>query len=143
MSWGYKITFLYTGFAVLILGMVFASVKYNKIHLVTKNYYEQEVLFNEKAIKISNTQSLEKPVQINYQIEDQLIRLNFPELEGISGNIKLYRPSNSKKDKDFAIQLSDFSQEINVVSFTRGQWKVLVDWEANGKKYYQQKLVIL
>lgn len=143
MSWGYKITLLYCSFAVLILGMVFASIKYNTIHLVTKDYYQQEVYYNEKAQKISNTRSLEAVVEIDYQFAEQQILLSFPKKAGIKGNIKLYRPSNSKKDQDFVIRLNQGQQVLDVSNLTRGQWKVQVDWKAEGKAYYQDKMVIL
>ncbi len=143
MSWGYKITLLYTSFALFMFGMVFACIKYNKIHLVTKDYYAQEVNYDQKVEKIRNTNSLDQKVKIMYDIQAQYLKISFPDLEEIKGSIQLYRPANSKADQKFDIKLENNRQAIDVSALSRGQWKVLLDWESEGKPFYQDQLIIL
>jgi len=47
MSWGKKITILYIGFVLLIVSMVTISASH-KIELVSKDYYAQELDYQQK-----------------------------------------------------------------------------------------------
>ena len=57
INWGTKIVILYSSFVIMMLGMVFFAVN-QEFHLVTDNYYEEELLFqeqiNQKRRKFNN-----------------------------------------------------------------------------------------
>jgi hypothetical protein len=57
MNFGVKITALYLGFVALILTLVFMSFG-QKVELVSKDYYAQEIAFQDKINSINNERSL-------------------------------------------------------------------------------------
>ncbi len=144
MSWGYKITFLYLGFVVMILTMVVMSIRQD-IDLVTENYYEKEQDYIVQVQSSLNSATLEVPLQMDYQAKDKMLQLQFPkDFAAIEGMIQFYRPSNADKDFQLDIEVdSSYLQQINLEELMTGLWKVKVNWSADGKTFFDEKQVIV
>lgn len=146
MSWGYKVTFLYLGFVVMILTMVVMSIRQD-IDLVTENYYEKEQDYMIQVQNSRNSASLEVPLQMDYRAKDRVLQLQFPKgkgFEAIEGIIQFYRPSNA--DKDFQIDIeadSNHLQSVNMGGLMTGLWKVRVNWSADGRAFFDEKQVVV
>ena len=103
MSWGIKITILYIGFVVLIVTMV-AMTMSQKVDLVSKDYYAQELKFQDKIDQSNRANALIEP--LNWMVSNGKIEINFPKEfknQKITGTINLFRPSDASLDKKIAV----------------------------------------
>jgi len=143
--WGHGITLTFIVFVVFILAMIFKSTE-NNIHLVSEDYYNDELRFQEKIDKIQNTKLLAaKPT---FVLSGRELVLTFPQdlLGGgpLKGTVTLFRPSDSRFDKDFELRLSDEGvQKIDLQKTLSGFYKVQLEWTDHAKTYYTEKEITL
>lgn len=139
MNWGYKITFTFVLFGALIIYMVVKSFQQN-IDLVTEDYYQAELQYQEKIDKIENTNTLKK--KISARLDDGGLIVVFPDhvpLEKIEGEIQVYRPSHASGDKIYTVTLdTNYNQLIKYNDLIPGQYKLKIDWTDGIKPYFQE-----
>lgn len=139
MSWGIRITILYLSFVALIVGLVSMSM-HEKIDLEMKDYYAQEIKYQDRINAIERTNRLQQP--LSWQITGREIVFRFPsELKGqvTKGNILFFRPSDASMDKTVAIP-ADTSQgrHISVEYLKKGFYKMKIEWQAGNETYYNE-----
>jgi hypothetical protein len=142
MNWGYRITILFSAFVVLILFMVNKAFKTN-VDLVSDDYYEKEIKYQEQIDKINNAGNLKDLIACS-QNEKELV-INFANMSNSSkGEIFFFRPSDQSRDfkKTIAID-NNKEQHIDKNNFTQGYYKVQIDWETGGKKYFVEKEIFI
>ncbi|TAE47239.1 MAG: hypothetical protein EAZ89_18455 [Bacteroidetes bacterium] len=145
MNWGYKIAALYTAFVLMILVLVFAASR-QSYNLVTKDYYAEEIRYGERMEEIRNAQALTNPVKISYEGDLRQVSVSFPEeMRTPKGEIVMYRPSDERADKrfDLAPDAATGIQQVETGSLSRGLWRVQLRWEADGKAYFQEQVLVL
>jgi hypothetical protein len=121
--------------------MVYISVTKN-IDLVTPNYYDKEIKYQEQINKINNTKSLKEQLKIQYS-EGNLLFL-FPSEGSPEGKISFYRPSDAKKDFQMPIRTNEeFKQHVETGRLQRGMWRVQVEWSMNGKEYFNEEKIMI
>ena len=96
MDWGKGILLAIIGFIVIIMTMVVISVRMEGIELVTENYYEAEINYQDQIDKEKSTLTLEREV-LQFDAENQSLFLDLP--VGATGILHLFRPSDSKLDQ--------------------------------------------
>ena len=144
ISWG-------TGIAIGIIVFVIISITMTVIFmtqdvsLVSDNYYEKSLSYQEEIDKQSRTNSLDDQVKINFNGE--IINILFPVEylnNNISGEIYFYRPSDSKLDFKMPLDLNEEgNQMILVKDFEKGFWRVKLNWTMNGNGYYNEKAITI
>lgn len=138
MNWGYRITLIYIAFMALILTMVIMSFQHD-VNLVAKDYYKQEIAYQQEIDKISNTQKLAKEPEFRFQEEDQTLIVLFPNSD-VEGVLTLYRPSDARQDQKFALSLDATGcQYIPARNLQSGLWRIKLDWQSDGLAYYLEK----
>lgn len=143
MSWSYKITFLYLGFVLMILGFVYAATQQHH-DLVTEDYYAQELAYETRIQQIKRANALEQPFQLKVDKGTQTLTLRFPNQSGLNGTIKLYRPDEAAVDEAHAIAVNPtFEQSLPTQHLKKGLWRVQVEWKAEGKSYYQEDVIVI
>jgi hypothetical protein len=144
MSWGTKITILYSGFVLLIVSMVYMAMN-QKMDLVSKDYYEQELHFQDKINSAANLSALQEP--LNYEIKGDELIIEFPSsfhAQKINGNILFQYVSDAGMDQSFSIVAdADGKMHIGIADFKKGVYKMMVNWDAGGKGYYFEAMVKL
>lgn len=143
-NWGTGIFLFYSIFAASLFFQVYKSTQYD-YHLVVENYYEKDLAYQSHYEKIENSQALQTPLQINYSNKQKMIELIFPDGVGaIQGTVLFYRSSDKKMDVQLPIVIND-EQKMMIKSdkFSDGYWRVEVDWEADGKAYFDKKQIQL
>ena len=143
MSWGYKILIVYIVFVLGISFLVYRSSVQNE-DLVTENYYEKELKYQDRIDTEKRTAQLAQPVVIEQQHENFVIR--FPkEFLGkkVTGDITLYCPSDQRKDKKQNFELPDTSTPVLFETDNKGMNILQISWECDGKTYYYEKRVII
>ena len=144
ISWGYKIAILYCSFAAFIAVMVVKASTLND-DLVTKDYYEAEMKYQQRIDQIKKSKALSEPVVIKYEASTSLISVDFPEMNTpIEGSALLFRPSDAKQDKLLKLNIeanSDYS--IPAKGLEKGLWRLEVEWNANGTTYYDEEVLFI
>lgn len=142
INWGARIAILYTGFVLLILFLVFKSFQVD-VDLVTEDYYEQELKFQEIINKKANANRLSEG--LIYVLDAKSLLFSFPiDQRNIEGKIKIYRPSNKKFDRLFIIELNEENQiDLDLENSPSGLYKMMIDWSNDSIGYYVEKDIYL
>jgi hypothetical protein len=144
IGWGTKIAILYIGF-VLLIGTMVTMCFNQKIDLVSDDYYDKELVFQNRINEMNNSNSLTE--NIKHQVDQKGVQLNFPkqfENEKISGEILFFRPSDNKKDFKVSIELNDNSQQfISRNSLSKGMYKMQISWKTANKNYYNEETIVI
>lgn len=144
ISWGTGIFISYTAF--IVLAILTAVYFMNQdVNLVTDDYYQQEIKYQDQIDKIERTNSLpEKPV---IDFDGSGVSLSFSKSlieKNVTGKIHFYRPSNPKLDFNIPLSLNENgTQFISTKQLTVGFWRLKLNWTMNGIKYYNEKDVII
>ena len=144
ISWG---TGILVGIIIFVVLSVTMTVIFltQDVSLVSNNYYEKSLVYQDEIDKQSRTKSLDEQVQINF--DGKVISILFPNeylAQNKSGEIYFYRPSDSSLDFKLPLQISeDGSQIIPVERFEKGLWRLKLNWEMDGNGYYNEKAIIV
>lgn len=144
MSWGIKITVLYTGFVILISSMVIISSS-NKSELVATDYYEQELNYQQRIDAITHEKKLK--VTIDYQLMDTCMVLRFPGAEmakDFTGEIVFFRPSDASRDLRLKLVFDPHGEQtISKRSLHKGIYKMCLSWKNNSTTYYKESIITI
>jgi len=142
ISWGVKITILYTGFVILIVTLVTMAMN-QKVELVSKDYYEQELRFQDRINKSNLSKSLEIP--LTWEVKQGMLQLNFPEQfknRKIDGSIYFFRPSDEAFDKTVSIPNSDsVTRNISTSQLKKGLYKIQISWKVDSDEFYNEGFI--
>jgi len=142
ISWGIKIAGLYVGFVILILSLVSMAMRQN-VDLVSKDYYEQELNYQDKIDKTNRSRSLKEP--LSWEVKQGVLALKFPEQfkgQKINGSIYFFRPSDAAMDKTIPISADTSSvRDISTTQLKKGLYKMQVSWEVNKEEYYNEGII--
>jgi len=145
MNWGKKIVIVYLSFVGFMGFLVWQCLLQDDIHLVSQDYYQKEIAYQNDIDQMNNTNKLTKQLKFDYIYKNQLVKLVFPkESIGSSGKINFYRPADARKD--FAVKLeiaNTESQSIPVANLDRGLWVIKVSWNKDSKGYYKEEKMTL
>ena len=139
LSWGHIIT---SGYLVFVIGIGFLVYKASsqKFDLVTKDYYEQELKYQDVIDQSANTSKLSAPVIVEKK-EGQM-QIVFPaEMKDKKKTIDfyLYYPADVKKDFRKKIETRDNELLQPLPSAMTGLYELKLSWEVDGIKYYFEK----
>lgn len=142
-NWGTGIFLVIT----LIFGGVIAFFIYSStldINLVEKNYYEKELVYEQRMAKTRNADNLPEKIAIE-SLADRLV-LHFPDTvrnSGLTGSVLFYRPSDESKDFSLPIALDDsLCMVIEKARLIPGKYLVKIEWKMFGASYYQEETLI-
>jgi hypothetical protein len=142
MSWSIRITILYLGFVGLILTLVMMSMN-QKVDLVSKDYYKQELNYQSRINAIQNADGAGGNLVLTQ--EKSKITIEFPpSLAGkiTGGEITFFRPSDSSQDKKFNLQVTaDGKEEIKTSQLQKGFYKIMISAFADGKEFYFEESI--
>ncbi len=143
MNWGTKILIVYVAFVLGIVFMVFKSSMQNT-DLVTTDYYEKELRYQDKIDEIKRVSALSEPVQ--YVIKGNSVILSFPkDFAGkkLTGEVVLYCPSDQKKDIKQHFTVIDEALQISISANSKGLYELHLSWKDGGVTYYFEKKIFI
>lgn len=143
IGWGTKIAFLYGGFVLLIATLVVGSMRQD-FDLVSKDYYQEEIEYQKTIDAGKNQAALSTPVHMH--ANEANVVLKFPaEFDGktITGNVQFYSPVDASLDKSFKLTVENNSMFVNRGELSKAAYKVKINWEVEGKAYYQESAINL
>lgn len=144
ISWGYKITALYSSFALFIFIMVYKSSTLNT-ELVTKDYYAAEIAYQQRIDATRNSKALKQQVAIKYVADGQQVVVDFPEVgNNITGSALLFRPASAADDRKLAVKVADGEAlAIPAADLAKGLWRLELAWQAGGTDYYNEEVIVI
>ena len=113
-----------------------------KVDIVTDNYYEKELKYQEQLDKVARTRALKESFEITNTGKELIIKFpNLPDKNQSKDLISLYRPSDDSKDVKIPV-LTDTSrtQVVSVDRLVKGYWKVKINWTSGGSEYYYESV---
>lgn len=139
ISWGHKIAAVYLLFVAGILFLVFKANNEN-YDLVTENYYEEELKFQNVIDQKDRALSLSAQPQVAYDNGEMTIQ--FPEEfanKELKGELYLYRPSDAKKDIRKPFTIAGTQLKIALPSINAGMYDIKISWQADGQSYLHEQ----
>jgi hypothetical protein len=139
MDWGKGITLTLIVFGVIMISMVTICVKQDDLHLVTQNYYEDEIKYQDQIDKMINASHLDYEVLV-YDNQLKIVDLHLP--VGSKGIMHLFRPSDARLDQKISFDITDPSvNSVDVKSLKPGYWRIKLTWVENGVGYYKEEKI--
>lgn len=135
MNWGVGIAIVYILFVLGMLTLVFKS-RSQKIDLVTENYYQQELAYQEEIdakqrVEDSGCMPVIQKKSNQYQIQ-------IPGSKGnpIQGSLLAYCPSNKKADRLISLKPTNDGQWLlDLESLSTSQYILKLHWSKGGEIY--------
>ncbi|MCD6068999.1 MAG: hypothetical protein K0S33_3825 [Bacteroidetes bacterium] len=144
MSWGKKITILYIGFVLLISSLVYISAT-NKSELVAKDYYAQELSYQDRIDAIANEKGLEET--ISFELLPYSIVLTYPgsgTAKDLQGEILFFRPSDASKDRKIKMDFNvNNVQVIHKQLLSKGVYRMSISWKKGDRSYYKEEIITI
>lgn len=127
-------------FLIIHIGFVFFAGGQD-FPLVSENYYQQELQYQERIDRLSRANELKNNIAVT--ISDGLIRLTYPDhfsTSPVQGSIRLFRPSDQRMDRTYPLTVTpDLSQKITTRGLAPGRWKLFLDWTLDGVTYSMER----
>lgn len=139
MNWGNGIVLTLLGFIAVMITMVIICVKQDDIHLVTQDYYEQEIKYQEQINRMINANAMAIDA-MEYDGQLKTILLHLP--EGAKGTLHLFRPSDARLDQKINFDmLNSDANAVDVKDLKEGYWRVKLTWSEGEKEFYLEKKI--
>lgn len=144
INWGTAMVIAMVLFMAFILQFVYRSIAVDKYehHLVSEDYYKDELYYQLEIDKMNNASKLGQNVKIDRVGEGMLVSfpedMNFAKIKGIA---YFQRPSDERLDFQKEISLSDHDMLITDKKLINGRWNVKIDWEYGDNEYLFKEAV--
>jgi hypothetical protein len=146
MNWGHRILILYLSFVVMISFLIYLCSA-QKFDLVSENYYDKEIKFQEQIDRMNNAIADSSNVLITNNEVDNSINISFRKInnpDDVNGVINFFRPDNSAVDFAEPIKLNpENMQIISTSKMTKGKWLAKFQWNVKGRSYYQEEAIYI
>lgn len=143
MNWGYKILTVYIIFIAGILFLVFKSSTQNQ-DLVTKDYYEQELKYQQVIDDTERANALSS--EVKFELKKDEIAISLPkEMTGkkISAHILLYCTADKSKDIISDQVTETGMMHLSLPSKNKGLHELKINWQADGSSYYFEEKIMI
>lgn len=141
MSWGKWIIVAFILFGGFIATLVTVCMRQD-ISLVSKDYYKEELAYQQQIKRLNNTMQLERKPVVQI-LDNRYLQIDFDQSEKIEGGeLTLFCPSNAKMDKHFSLQASEKAVQVfELTGLKHGMYKARLQWTMEGKEYFLEKIV--
>lgn len=141
MDWGKGIVLVFVAFATIMISMVTICMKKDDLHLVTQNYYEEEIKYQDHIDKVINANGLSYEA-LQFDNIQKSVSISLP--PGAKAELHLFRPSDARLDQKLAVDIVDEdSTVVDLTMLKTGYWLMKLTWSAEGKSYYQEKKITI
>lgn len=141
MDWGKGILLTIIAFVGFILTLVVISVRQDDIHLVTENYYEKEIKYQDQIEREKSAAGLDREVLV-FDSQSKSMQLDLP--VGAKGSLQLFRPSDARLDQELSLDITEVGKTtVPLDKLKSGYWRVQLTWTENGVEFYKEKKISL
>jgi len=142
MSIGHWIVVSFVLFAAFI-GTLVAVCLREDISLVTKDYYQEELAYQDQIQRLNNVAELKvKPV---IRVVDRVVQVEFKQFNSMTNaELNIFCPSNAQMDRKFTLKASEDSvQFFPLDPLQKGMHRAKLQWEMNGKEFYLEEVIFI
>ena len=137
----YIIIVVFVLFGAFIGNFVYQSTLHDT-HLVTEDYYQDEVNFQQRINESQN--ALEIDQNFSFHTSDGILTVNFPERwEKIQGKAHLYNARDSKQDVQLPFVTASNVLKLKTDELGKGFWTLKLSFTYNETPYYIERKVYL
>jgi hypothetical protein len=142
IGWGSRIAILYGGF-VLLIGIMVTMCINQHIDLVSEDYYEKELRFQDKINEMDNANELNE--NITHSFSGNELKLQFPlSFKHISGTVFFFRPSDAAKDLNCALSPgANNVQSVDLNKLSKGMYKMQISWTSDSTNYFSEETIVV
>jgi nitrogen fixation protein FixH len=134
------VAFLVSFFCAVVGFGIFATRHHQD--LVSPDYYEREIRFQEQIERVARTEALSSEVSVALVPGSGQLELRMP--ANSTGTIKFYRPANAQLDLQFPLILdAQGRQRLDVSALKPGLWKAHVEWKSGTVEYFKDVPVVI
>ena len=144
LHWGKSVVVVFIIFGVFIISMVIKMFQV-PVNMVSKQYYAEEQLYEVQQQQKDNIKLLSAEPIITLNKADGNIDFILPQdIQDIEGNIRFFRPSDSRLDFNVPLKLNEANaQAIDASRMVKGRWIIKLTFSSKGLDYlYEKSLVI-
>lgn len=142
--WGTGVTAGIVLFILLIATMVAIAMSH-RVDLVTDQYYDRGIAYQERINSLRRTAAREEKPLIGISQEELTIEFPRRSREAtLAGTITIYRPAD--KLLDVVLRVAPDSagvQRVATSSLDRGLWKLQIAWHEGDQDYYAEQPVMI
>jgi hypothetical protein len=136
------LTIVFVTWALGLFYLVYRSSG-ESVDLVARDYYNQEIAYQNKIDKETNAGKLSESVEVEMENQSQQLRIRFPQefhSRLLSGQIHFFKPDDASADFTVALQTDETGlQRVSTNEIKSGFWRVKIDWACDGVSYFAEK----
>ncbi len=144
MNWGSWIVVSFILFALGIFTMMYISMN-QRVDLVTDDYYEKELKYQDHIDVVNSTSALEG--KVSFDFAPSSVTISYPNIDlpsKYSGVVMFFRPSDKTLDFSRPVSIdTSYAQTIATDKLLSGMWRVKISWKVGGQQYYTEQPVII
>ncbi|WP_162303533.1 FixH family protein [Hymenobacter sediminis] len=144
--WPYAVIAAFVLFAGFI-GYLVQQAMRTSVELVSPDYYQQELAYQQRMETVARTAALPAPVEIEHDAATRRLTLQLPAAmagQPVAGTIHLFRPSDQHLDFSLPLQPSaTLRQQVSTARMQAGYWRVRLDFTASGQAYFVERNITL
>jgi len=136
----------YFGIAIVLIATFIVWAVRQRDDLVSADYYEREVRYQSELDALNRSQAFAATSVVTFEPAEETIVVTLPvaPTRGATGSIQLYRPSDSRLDREFVLALNaEGLQRLDARRLRDGLWKVRVKWRVGDLDYAVDQPVIV
>lgn len=142
MNFGNWIVVSFVLFAAFIGTLVVICLR-EDISLVSKDYYQEELVYEDQIQRLNNVAALnEKPV---ISVVDHMVQVEFSQFSSMNhAELHIFCPSNAGMDRKFPLNPTDKTvQFFKLDPLQKGMHRAKLQWEMNGKEFYLEEVIFI
>jgi DUF971 family protein len=141
MSWGNKLVIVFLAFGALMFYMVSRCIQ-TPVNLVSKEYYKDELAYQEVIDGQINANLLSSKVKIRQNADFVTVQLPAEQQHPVTGKLWFYCPSASARDRKIQLQTDENGlQKIPRQLFPEGNYTVKISWDDGKENFYAEEFL--
>ena len=143
MNWGKSIVLAFVLFGSFIAALVTVCMRQD-VNLVTKEYYKEELVYQDQIDRMAHTAMLEQKPEIVIE-GGYILKVTYSDFNKLNdGVIQLFRPSDPLMDKEFQLQKSrENVQFFSTAGMSKGMYRARVRWTMEGQDFFLEQIIHL
>lgn len=142
MSIAKWITLSFILFAGFIATLVIVCMRQD-ISLVSKDYYKEELAYQNQIERLNNTAAL--VIKPSIHLTNHALHLTLDTTVAIErGEVTIFCPSNASMDRTFLVSATKgLHQNFDLTGLQAGMYRVKFSWSMHGKDFYHEEIINL
>jgi len=135
MDWGTKIAAGLGTFVLLIVGTGIYMVTQNTDTLEEADYYEKSLDYDQVYREKQNLEDDRARPQVS--VRGDTLHITFRDAEN-RGELRFKRPSDGSLDLTLPFATRSTDYQLPAATFKKGNWKLEIRWQGNGRPYISE-----